>query len=561
MVIEERELSIIFSIPSSMYTRLILSLNKASSTFYTKNSKVIKNIYKLDEENYSFTNIIRTIQSDYGYEMQLKTILSSHTYKYLYKHVHTNLTLLLNICDKISTEQIIDMNNYKEKIKGYRQIIRNYIYCKQNGIRIAVESHFNNYIDPDVFQMDYDCFNRYKFECFIHIELEYNKDEDLHYVVSKFIKDISCDDVIFQLFTIMSNANLNNISDEIICINNMSLTHKYCYSNINSSRINHMKYFSLKYDGIRKNFCIFGRYIHIDGKYIEFKHHWFGQVIIGHCEIVNGLIFIIDIYIMSENFFQIAKKYNMSYTDVLENYHHFYNNKNKNIPEDTLGQPKTQDEYFHMKRLSNVIKFIDPIDAIYIIKLLSYIWKLEPNVSSQVFLQTFFKSINKMITFTNKCPINIDGYLGYSRKKIFKLKKKLTIDLLFKFDEMFRYIHKKMKNNNQDIKRIIKYINIQKTLDWIEFNNKYPKIFNKYAVEYLFFSQNESFHKYFKDWKVSINLNLFNEELERVNGTFFVLLLEFDVDSRRKKIIFKRLRDDKFSSNSINVFKKILKQL
>lgn len=569
MVVVERELSVCFSVPSSVYTSLLLVLDKCPIDLYTENSTLVKNVYHYNatDNGESAMGTLRTIQTDCGYEMQIKSVLSNNMYKCLYKHASTNLTLILNIHEKVCSEKNVNIGDYRDKLKGYKQVIRDYVFCRNSGIRIAVERHFNDYIDPDIFQMDYDCFNRYKFDCYVHIEFEFvERDENnLSSILANFVDQLSKDDVVFRLFTIISNKNLNCISDELVNINKITLQHNYGYCSINNTRLRTMKYFSLKYDGIRKNFCIFGRFFQIDGKYIEFENHWFGQIIMGHCELVHNVIFIIDIYIVSENFFKIAKKYNVSYTDALQNYHHFYNNRTTGGggTDDNLydQQPKTQDEYFHMKRLSNTIKFIDPIDAIHVIKLLSNIWQREPRVAEQIYLQTFLRSLKKIRTYTTRCPLKIDGILGYTQKKIFKFKKTLTIDLLLKSDEMFRSIYKKMKTNNNDIKRMIKFINIQKTLNWVEFEHKYPGKFNKFAMEHLFFSQHKSFHKNYPDWRLSVDVAKFCSELARLTGTFFVILLEFEVDAMTKELTFTRLRDDKFSANSLNVFRKILKQM
>ncbi|WBR61437.1 late expression factor 4 (LEF 4) [Drosophila suzukii associated hytrosavirus 1] len=548
---KEHELSVVFSVPSSMYTRLFLTLSSASSSLYTDCKMCIKNIFHLDgeegDEETKKTHI-RTVQDDLSFTMQRKKIINEQHHRCLYRHQTSYLTLFMPIRERESIEEQIDLNDYMDRLKSYKQVVRDYIYCRTNGIRIAVERHFDDYIDDDIYQMDYDCFNRYKYECYIHIELEN------HTNVSNFIREMTRDEIIYRLLAIMASKNLNCISDEIINIQNMTLTHKYGYANPRKRK--NMNYYSLKYDGIRYNFCIFGKFVQIGRHCIQFNRHWFGQVIVGHCEILeSGEVIIIDIYLIAENFNKIAKKYNISYTGALQNYHHFYTN----IRNETSG-PKTQDEYFHMKRLMNNIKFVSPIDAIEIIGILQeHVWPYE-ELHHDILLQTFYPSFQKLCVGVQNCKLKIDGFLGYTPSKIYKLKRDLTIDLVLKFDEMFRNVYKKMKASNQDLKKMIEYANIQKTLNWYEFERKYPGRFNKFAVEFLYFSQDKNFYKHYSDWKVYIDIDLFHRELSQSNGTYFILLLEFEVKYKEKTLVFTRLRDDKFSANSINVFSNILKQ-
>lgn len=602
---EEKELSIIFSVPSSMYTRLFLTLSNASIELYTKQMTCIKNSYKISnskvskqkkininsddddveknnennehnnnydddsdvnydtEDDYDTSSIqIRTMQTECGFVMQSKKIISENVYKSIYKHIPSNLTLILSIKDRCSIEKIIDLNKYK--IKKYKQIIREYIYCRQTGLRIAIERHFIEYNDPDIEQMNYDCFNRYKFDCLIHIEYENSDLKTFRDLVSK-------DEIIYNLFLIMTTNNLNNVSDELINIKNMTLTHNFGYLNLkkNENRNLNMDYYALKYDGIRKNFCIFGKYLYIDKQCFKFENHWFGQTIIGHCEIMktNNKIIIIDIYLISENYRNVAIKNHISYTSVLQNYHHFYNNGSSNTTIDNNNGPKTKDEYFHMKRLFNKIKFISPVEAIKIIQLFSNnIWKNEKELMKIVQLQKFFENIHTLTKYTKKhLNLNeypIDGILSFNTNKIYKIKTDLTIDLLLKFDEMFRFVYKKMKTNNQqDLKKIIQFINIQKTLNWLKFDQKYPNLFNIFIKDFLYFSKNEQFIKHFPLWEIIIDLHKFTNELYlSKDKTFFIILVEFNIDYKNKKLLFKCFRNDKCSANSVKVFKNISRQ-
>ena len=558
---EERELSVVFSVAPSMYTSLFLTLTSSPLLDYTERRILIKNVYNNGGDE---KKCIRTVQDEFGFYTQKKTCLKDNTYMGLYKHPESKLTLFLSISEKLSTEEIINLNDEEFKdIKEYYQVVRDYIYCRKNGMRIAIERKYSDYIDPDYKQMDYDCFNRYKFECCIHIEYEFEKNVDINNLLRIFPLMLSSDEIIHKLFFIMSNKNINCVSDEIVNIKNMSLTHKYSYTNTHGIYSKKIKYFSLKYDGVRKNFCIFDKYIQIGLDVYTLESHWFGQVIIGHCEIIENDIIIIDIYLISENFQKIAKKYNISYTGALQNYHHFYNNNKKNI-ETGLQQKggnslKTQDEYFHMKRLSNNVIFMGPIDAIHIIHLLKYIFKNEKKLSHYIKLQKFHKSINKLYSEGLKCNKKIDGFLGFNEDTIFKFKESQTVDMLFKFDEMFRHILKKMKPNGQDLKKMFKFIKFQKSLNWKDFEFKYPNKFNKFLPEFLYFSNYEPFHKKYPDWNVNINIDMFETELKSLSSTAFILLLEFEVDFIKKHLEFIRLRTDKFSANSINVFKKILK--
>lgn len=565
---EEREVSVIFSVPSSMYTQLFLVLSSAPLTEYTERMTLVKNVYEDmgkgcgvgggDSDN----SYIRTIQDQYSYSMQRKRKLKDNTYLCLYKHEQSKLTLYMSIRESLSIEHDIDLNDYK--VGAYHQTIRDYVYCRENGIRIALERRYNDYIDPNVEQMDYDCFNRYKFDCLVHIEYEFAKDTCVDDVLQQFQQNVCRDEIIYRLLFIVSIKNLNFISDEIINIKNMSLVHKYTHINIQNVEKKKMEYFSLKYDGIRKNFCIFNKYLQLDGNCFEFENHWFGQVIIGHCEIVNDMIYIIDIYLISENFNKIAKKYNISYTGALQNYHHFYNSNTAanatTASNKKDGNLKTQDEYFHMKRMCNNIKYMQPIDAINAINLLANIWKHEPSVACSIKLQKFCTSLAKLQKRERRCKLKIDGFLGFAGNKIYKIKNESTIDLLLKFDAMFKAVITKMKTGNQELKKMVKFVNIQKMVNLVEFENKYPGKFGRFVGDYLYFAGDECFTKHFHGWKILIDMKLMEEQMALMHSTLFILLLEFCVDASEKRLVFTRIRCDKFSANSSKVLVKIIQQ-
>lgn len=469
----------------------------------------------------------------------------------------------MSLRECLSIEESVDLAKFTTTT--YTQTIRDYIYCRDNGLRIALERRFDDYIDPDNGQLDFDCFNRYKFECYIHIEYEFNKCADVQLVLQDFLQNVCGDEVIYSLLAIMSNKNLNFISDEIINIKNMSLTHNYSHCNVACVDQKKMEFFALKYDGARKNFCIFNKYLQVDGKCFEFENHWFGQIIIGHCEILdNGTrLVIIDVYLIAENFHKIAKKYNISYTGALQNYHNFCTaattlEAGSNKANNSL---KTQDEYFHMKRLGNTIKYMQPIEAINAISLLKNIWKNEPKIAHEIKLQKFYENLAKVQVKQNKTKWKTDGILGFTNDKIYKIKTDLTIDMVFKFDEMFRFVMKKMKKGHQDLKKMIKYRNIQKTLNWLEFEKKYTGKFNRYVVDFLYFANQQLFSKLYPNWRVHVDLDVLEQQLNAMQFTFFIVLLEFHVDTRRKLLVFTRVRDDKFSANSVKVFRKILKQM
>lgn len=566
---EERELSIIFSVSPSMYTSLFLTLSQAPKSEYTERRVLIKNIYSggSSDVDSAKQQCIRSVQDEYGFTMQRKTCLKDNIYTGLYKHAETNLTLFLSISEKLSTEETIDINSDEFKdLSEYYQVVRDYIYCRENGMRISLERKFTDYIDPDFRQLEYDCFNRYKFECCIHVEYEFQKNTDINNTLVNFPAMLSADPVIHKLFFIMSNKNINCISDEIVNIKNMSLTHKYNYTSAQKVACKKIKYFSLKYDGIRTNFFLFDKYIQIGLDVYTLESHWFGQVIIGHCEIVGDEIIIIDVYLISENFQKIAKKYNISYTGALQNYHHFYTNNKRDleiggVPKTGNSLLKTQDEYFHMKRLMNNVKFMGPIEAIHIIQLMRNIWKGEKNIAQKIKLQRFRKSFKRLYKDGLQCTKNIDGFLGYNEDTIFKFKSSQTIDVLFKFDEMFRHIMKKMKPNCQELKKMFRFVNFQKSLNWSEFDTKYPNKFNKFVSEFLYFAHNEPFHKNYPDWVVNVDIKMFEKELYSLKNTAFILLLEFKINYAKKHLEFVRLRTDKFSANSAKVFNKILKSM
>lgn len=553
----EHELSIRFSVPSKLYSSLYLTLSQATTTtnysqLYTAPlKKQIKNIYNL--LNYKQTDAqIRTIQTEYGFLTQQKQLIEEKIHKRIFKK--NNLTLFLKIYERKSLEQKYILN--KDDVQNYIQVIRDYIYCKNNKMRISIERHYRDYLDDNCMQMEYDCFNRYIFDCFIHIELEFDKNTDELDIVDFFVCQLHNNDIVCQLFQYMSIKNLNNVTDELINIKNLTLMHKYGYKNVKSLKTMKDTFFSKKLDGIRYNFCIFGKYLQIDMQTFIFENHQFGQVIIGHCEIMeNGDIYIIDLYLVEENFHRTAKLYNISFSCVVQNYYLF----SKKKCDKGIDQPKTQDEYYHMKRQKSKIKFLNPIDAIEYIMLLNKIWENELKICENIKLQKFYTNIKDIPVEKNMDKI--DGYLCYTNDKIYKIKKSLTIDLIFKFDEMYRSIYKRMKNNNCDLKKLTINVNIQKTIKWFEFENKYPGKFNRFAVEFLYFSNNINFNKSYSDWRVCINLENFIEQISTMNSTFFVLLVEFKINLKKKLLTFTRLRNDKYSANSINVFENILKKM
>lgn len=560
---EEREFSVYLSVASSMYTRLSSILQQASSSYYTETKVSIKNAYihreyvVVDDVNGSkkFVKNFRTVQDMYGYSMQTKTRISQKNHRCLYRYRGSNLTFLLDICERVSMEEEVDLNDYIDKCLKYKQTIRDYIYCRESGMRIAIERRYEDYIDPDYTQMSYDCFNRYNFNCFIHVEWEYEK--GVENALEKFKSIFVDSDVIHELLSVISNKNLNCVGDEIINIENMPLTHKYGYLSSSSIGSKEIVYFSMKFDGQRKNFCIFGKYIQIGQKCFVFENHWFGQAIIGHCEILEKTneIILIDVYIITADYSKIAKGYNMTYTKTLQNYHSY----STQIAPDNI---KTQDEYFHMKRLKNNIKFLEPLEAIHILELLSHVWSGEPKLSQQIQLQKFYTSLKKLQRQSlMSCPTKIDGFLGFSRNTIYKIKQTQTIDLLFKFDEMFRHVLKDMKTHMKHLKKMIKFVNLQKTMDWCKFEENFPGMFEQFAIDFLYFSKDQSFIKHYPNWSIQIDMEDLILQVSNLNSTQFILLIEFEIDQSKKMLSFTRLRSDKFSANSYKVFENILKQV
>lgn len=563
---EEREMSIVFSVQRSLYTRLLLMVTSSSRDHYTSCGRLVKNLITCRDGRQ-----LRTVQSDCGYSTECKTVLQEREHMAIYRHEASRLTLLLNVRDRISREKTTTL--LAKDVVSYTQVVRDYIFCRRSGVRIAVERHFKDYSDPDAYQMSYDCFNRYRFECCIHIEYEYEscgcdtifgcdashcralekKTTRTTTPLQDFVSYICEDDIIFKLLLAMSNKNLNTVSDELVNIQHLPLVHRYSYGTDGAAK--DIAYYSLKYDGVRENFCIFGRYLQIGRLCFEFKRHWFGQAIIGHCEIMkDGELILIDMYLVAENFQSIAKEYNISYTGALQNYHQFYQSAAMN----SAAGPKTQDEYFHAKRLVNNIKFMQPLEAIRNFALLEQIWCNEEKMASCVQLQRFHTSGKSLKRALKLCSLRIDGCLAFTDDRIIKLKQNHTVDLVFKFDDMFRTICKRMKANQHDLKKITRLVNIQKTFDWLAFDRKYPGYFHRVFIEFLFFAKNVNFARQFGEWTAVIDLNVFGEQLERQTGTNFILLLEFDVDRLQKKLIFTRLRTDKFSANTLGVFKEIL---
>lgn len=559
---EERELSISLSVPLSLYTSLYLTLTSAPATHYTATKQLIKNIIK--ELSSSSSSCIRTIQSEFGYAMERKTVLQCKTHKYLYDNANSKLTLLLDVCNKRSIEESVRLE--LTQIEKYTHILRDFVYVRDNGVRIAIERHYKDYNDTDTYQMKYDCFNRYNYECFIHIEWEYKDDtKPIVELLDTFMGYVCRDDIINQLFTIMTNKNLNSISDEIINILNMNLLHQYSYSSVENLKSQAMQFYTLKYDGIRKNFCIYGKYIQIGRHTLMFQHHCFGQIIIGHCECMpSGRIILIDIYVIAENFSKLTKNLNISYTGALQNYHKFYmdtmkSNKIKNKNGGVV--PKTQDEYFHSQRLKNAVDFLEPLEAVTCIQLLGKVWTKEIRLGEIIELQAFYKNLSGLQKAIQRCDIPIDGFLGFTSTSICKMKQDVTIDLILRFDEMFRSVYKRMKSHQHELKKLIKYINIQKTFDWIAFEEKFPGNFAKFSIEFLYFAHNCNFYKHYNDWQIDIDIKHFVELLDKQNATGFILLLEFSIEQTGKRLVFTRLRDDKCSANSIHIFNEILSNI
>lgn len=541
---EEHEFSVVFSVPSSLYSSLYLTLKSAPQNLYTPHRFLIKNIFNDIEGDGNSNGCIRTVQDAHGFMAQRKNNIAKTVHRRIYCHAATCLTLLLEISEKTSIEADYEETSFPTSLQ--KQTLRDYVFCRRTGMRICVERHYEG---GDGFTLEYDCLNRYKYECTIHVEWEEAPSVDA------FVTAMTGDNIIYRLLETMSRKNINNTGDEIINIHNMNLIHPYGHCGLPEQ----LDFFSLKFDGIRKNFCIFGRYFQIaGGQTYTFSRHWFGQAIVGHCEILESgeevssqpLIVLIDVYLIVENFHRLAKKYNMSYTCVLQNYHQFAEG----------GGSKTQDEYFHAKRLRTNIDFLNPCEAIEIIKLLEDVWRCEGETIGQyVSLQKFFRTLDSLPAIVVDNEATIDGCLGYNEHQIVKFKDKPTIDLMFRFDEMYRTLCKRMKNHQHEMKKIIKFINIQKTCDWLLFEEKFPGKFKSVVAEFLYFAHNRCFGKYYKEWSVDIDLRRFTDDLKTTECTSFVLLLEFNVNTVGRQLIYNRLRNDKFSANSVHVFKEINK--
>lgn len=204
------------------------------------------------------------------------------------------------------------------------------------------------------------------------------------------------------------------------------------------------------------------------------------------------------------------------------------------------------------------LKFLTPLEAVEIINIIrSNIWSLE-NIHNNVHLQQFYPTLQQLCKGASKCNVKIDGFLGYRSKKIYKLKRDQTIDLLFKLDEMYRFIYKKLKEHNHELKRMVVYNNIQKILNWKLFDRRFPGVFEKHSLDFLFFSGNQSFSKNFPGWRIQINVEFFHRQLMRSHSTMHLLLAEFLIEFEQKCLRFTRIREDKFTANPVRTFTEIL---
>jgi hypothetical protein len=601
----ERELSVLLSTPPSLYSALLVVLSQAPPDYYTCHSESIKNVFQCkkftggiggsggggddcfigkdgDDCRKHKQHIYRTVQDKFSFLRQCKLVLKRRMVRRIYKHPFRNTTLFLSVRDSVASESLVDEFEYTD----YVQTVRDYIYCRITGMRIAIERRFCEFNDGNIRQLAYDCFNRYNYTCYVHIEWEIDPEMDNKEAMDQFMEHLVNDNkVVYKLLTLVCNKNLTNVSDELINIRNLPLTHNYGYQS--DGKLHENKYYAVKYDGTRFNFCIYGKYIQLENVCLEFKNHWFGQVVIGHYEqLCGGEVILIDVYLVTENYHRISKKLNISYVGALQSYHEFYNTLDSEELKGTTatttavgvsgavvtgeggggglgsigsnnssyGSAKLQDMYFHRKRLKKNATFINHMEAINVIELLDKIWSNEPEISARIQLQKFYRSLGSVKRKAIDSHLDIDGLLAFSNKKILKMKAEITIDLLWKSDGMYRYLK---KTGGTDIAKLSRLVNIQKTINWSVFDAKYPGRLDSVVVDFLFFSGCVRFSDKFPDWSVYLNVAVLEEQIAKVNFTLFNILLEFVLDINTKTISFTRIRSDKCSPNSEHVFRQM----
>lgn len=366
--------------------------------------------------------------------------------------------------------------------------------------------------------------------------------------------------------------------DDIVVLDNLNFQRNFSYpssSTITSSSSSSLsssssteeeiEYYSKKWDGIRKNFVLYGNVLHIENRDFILKTMWFVQVIIGHVEILNtGQIIIIDVHIISENFKYIQTNVNKySKHEANESIKISTAKEDKiDVKKLRLEQTTKYHDTCNMKNNNNVTQ----MEAIMFLMQLKSFWQDE-QLEGKVLIQAFMETI--------PTPCNLsDGYLSFSKNKIYKHKTFNTVDLFLCINEFYKCI---LKSVEYKIKKPTASTSLMLTssspiysfslpilqfpitynYDWQTIISKCDrKMVAKCIIQSLKFAKNVLFRDGFSNWILRHDdsnldnlLNVINKRSHVIN-----LLVEFKVERDREMLTFVKVRNDKFAANSLNLF-------
>ena len=551
----EEEVSFCLSFSPQYYAH-ILSLFRMicnqHAELYSQPRFTLKTLFGKRRHDNSTTNplnndlqepTLRCIQDDIQFMYQYKVTM--HTTNFvtstiLERSTCQNLVYILNVRYTMSHEYLAtDFECINEIYMPTAQIERYFTYIRSSGVRICVERKFTDCKDPlRCNTNEYDSWNRCDFTCTVHVELEGNEKK-----IAQFFTLIKQDPLIVALLNSLATHNINCVGDEIPMLQTLQLTHPY-----GSTRLDRLTetpiYLSKKFDGKRENFFIYGNIIQIGTFCMPFNCLFFGQVIVGHAEIMTNGIVLHDLYLVEENFSDFVRR--------MQNGRRITNiNDLPNI---------TSAEYYnrqiHAQSLYSPVMMINHLKAIEILQVLdTAIWPLEPIVRGKIQIQKFYDSIDGVVS-NIKDSDQIDGMLVFTPKRIWKIKTENTIDLLLRLEDMHKEMLRELKKKKIPYAELTKQRTMMVTIDFSRCSPIY------YMSRFLFFAKSDpkkSFHTHFPDWTVEIrNLVDFESQLDRFCGTVFTVVLEFNVDPPNKRLIFKNVRLDKFNVNAISVFNEML---
>lgn len=519
--VDEIEVSIVWPVYSKMWLELYDTMKSVAGS---------KEITKLIYKN--------------GIRKRLENTSLLYEGKYLKKKemhydvctVARHIIVVANIMYKESCEEFIAVSSESQLQQPIAKIQRVYV-MQENGIRIAVERKFLPYPDAaeTITSLNYyDIFNYEYYTCCIHIEIEAPSSTatDKQKLITQLKQCISSDnELVKALVCIMKfgNSTLQHL-DMVQPITNasaeQSLCRQFAYTTDNFDDRRPL-FVAWKLDGERAKFEIINNVMYIPQWSVEFvlDDVYFAQTLVGHVErIITKSHQPITVYVIIDLY------------------------------------------YISSMRLKHMPPTLHHIDAIKILNAFSVkTLYIKGNVHIQ--LQKFYADEKSM----EPCSLPHDGLLKFYPQKIVKCKQigdihVVSVDLLMRRNvynrNLVEFLQKKYTekckyvNEANDYACLLTYNNCKPT----KHNIDTDILYNVPVYNSLQFNGDRFFTELVDDiWTVDMSNcpNLYTDSNRLIN----VFVIEFLIDAARRRLVYQRIRYDKYVANSHQVFVDMLKSI